>query len=280
VPRDARDAEASPCGPSGECADAYLTCCPSGCVSTRDDLFNCGECDYECALDEECQAGVCYTPECFPECDPRQICCGGDCVDPMSDDANCGDCGHDCELPLGCLGGVCMCGSGATARMCASGEECCPSGCVDLMNDAENCGECGASCGGLPCTAGQCTCGATVCPVGQACCDTERGTCADLTSDMDHCGYCDTKCDDDRATACVDGECRCGAEEQCASGTVTYPLCQMSPMMPPHRCCSGECVRIDDQSCGRCGQRCGAGTECSASVGLLSCTFSCEVPEG
>lgn len=282
VPRDVADADASRCGPTGECEDLFLDCCPDGCVDLRNDFLNCGACDYECALDEECRAGVCIRPECFPECDPRQICCRGDCVNPSSDNGNCGDCGNTCDAPLRCLGGVCMCdpGVGGTARLCSPTEDCCPTGCVDLMTDGNNCGACGASCGGLPCNAWQCSCGTSVCPPGQTCCDPADGLCADLAGDMDHCGHCDTRCDPDRSTACVDGDCMCGGEEQCASGTVTYPLCHMAVVTPPHRCCSGACTRIDDWSCGRCGQRCSAGTECTASASVWGyCSFSCQVPE-
>ena len=136
VPRDTpREADGSSvCGPTGECEDPFLTCCPDGCVDLRNDFLNCGGCDYECALDEDCQAGVCFRPECFPECDPRQICCRGDCVDPMSDNSNCGDCGNTCEDPVRCIGGVCMCdpGGGGTARLCGPTETCCPTGCADL----------------------------------------------------------------------------------------------------------------------------------------------------
>ena len=281
VPREAdAEAEASICGPGGECADPYLTCCPVvGCVDLHDDLFNCGACDNECALDEECQSGICYTPECFPECDPRQICCGGDCLDPMSSNENCGRCGNSCDAPLRCLGGACMCDSGLGADMCDPTESCCETGCANLMNDPLNCGVCGASCGGLPCNAGQCSCGPTVCPVGQACCDSEEGVCADLLWDTEHCGSCTNACDGDRSTGCVEGVCMCHDEPQCASGTVTYPLCQMSPMMPPHRCCSGGCERVDDWGCSGCGRACSGGTECQASAGFFGCTFSCQVPE-
>jgi hypothetical protein len=115
---------------------------------------------------------------------------------------------------------------------------------------------------------------------GQTCCDPADGLCADLTSDTAHCGGCLTSCDPDRSTGCVDGACMCGAEEQCPSGTSMYPLCHDWPVTPPHRCCSGECVRIDDFSCSRCGQVCMGGTECSPSIGLFSCVFSCEVPSG
>jgi hypothetical protein len=280
VPRDVRDDAGSACGPSGECADAYLSCCPSGCVDLSADLFNCGECDFECALDEICQSSVCFTPECMPECDARQLCCGGDCIDPMSDNANCGDCGQTCDAPLRCLGGACMCSGGTGGDMCATGEDCCPTGCVDLMTDPENCGVCGASCGGLPCNAGQCTCGPTVCPVGQACCDTERGTCADLTSDMDHCGHCDTKCDSNRSNGCVAGECMCGAVPQCSGGT-GYPFCTLGPAVPTQRCCADGCRQVNDYACARCGGACPAGTECTGSASLLGyCTYACEVPSG
>ena len=281
VPRETdAEAEASICGPGGECSDPYLTCCPIvGCVDLHDDLFNCGECDNECALDEECQSGVCFTPECFPECDPRQICCGGECLDPMSNNDKCGRCGNTCDAPMRCLGGACMCDAGIGADMCNPGETCCATGCVDVLTDSGNCGACGNSCGALPCNAGQCSCGPTVCPVGQACCDSEEGICADLLWDVDHCGSCTNACDPDRSTGCVEGACLCPDEPQCASGTVTYPLCQMSPMMPPHRCCADGCERIDDWSCARCGQVCSGGTECQASAGFFDCNFACEVPE-
>jgi hypothetical protein len=284
VPREeVRDDAGATCDPGCTETDAgvELTCCANGCVDLRSDLFNCGVCDNECPLDQECQASICFTPDCYPECTDRQECCpGNNCIDPMSDNLNCGDCGETCDDPLHCVGGVCQCGSGATARVCTPDQDCCPSGCVDLMTDANNCGACGASCGGLPCNTGRCSCGSTTCSTGQTCCDPADGLCADLTSDTAHCGGCDSRCDPNRSTGCVDGACMCGAIDQCPSGTTLYPLCHMAPVTPPHRCCSGECVRIDDFSCASCGQRCMGGTECTASVGLFSCTFSCEVPSG
>ncbi len=260
-----------------------LTCCANGCVDLTSDLFNCGVCDNECALDEICQASVCFTPDCFPECAELQLCCAGnECIDPMSDNLNCGDCGNTCEEPLHCVGGICQCGSGAAARVCTATQDCCGGACVDVMSDPNNCGVCGASCGGLPCSSGRCNCGATTCATGQTCCDVEfEPYCADLSSDTDHCGGCDSKCDPNRSTGCVDGRCMCGGIDQCPSGTTLYPLCQMSPLMPPERCCGGECLRVDDFSCGRCGQRCLVGTECAASPSVFGyCDFSCEVPEG
>jgi hypothetical protein len=173
-----------------------------------------------------------------------------------------------------------MCGSGTAGEPCEPGETCCPDGCKDVLNDPENCGECGATCRGFPCNSGQCRCGDSVCPVGQACCDEELSLCADLTRDMDHCGDCDHRCDPLRSEACVDGTCLCGAEEACTSGTVTYPLCQISPFMPPYRCCAGSCERVDDSSCARCGVPCGAGLECQATPSWLGyCEFVCGTPE-
>jgi len=266
------------CGPTGECEDAYLTCCPSGCVDLRNDLFHCGACDHECALNEECQASRCITPECFPECDPRQICCGGECVDPNSDNANCGRCGNVCEAPLHCLGGMCLCGTGSTARVCGPTETCCPTGCVDTSTDRNNCGACGNVCN-LECVDGQCRCGETVCPPGWACCDPDHSECFDTRNDMDHCGNCDTKCERRRADACIDGQCMCGANPQCSAGT-PYPLCSVSAGMPPERCCRGECEVIDDGHCEACGRPCSAGLDCQGSPHFTGvCTFSCEVPE-
>ncbi len=74
----------------------------------------------------------------------------------------------------------------------------------------------------------------------------------DLSSDTEHCGGCDSRCDPNRSTGCVDGACMCGSIDQCPSGTTLYPLCHMAPVTPPHRCCSGECVRIDDFSFPEC----------------------------
>jgi hypothetical protein len=286
VPRDeVHDDAGATCDPG--CTDTdggvELTCCANGCVDLHSDLFNCGECDNECALDEICQAGICFTPDCMPECLDVQLCCGdNECIDPMSDNLNCGECGNVCDAPYGCVGGVCQCGSGATARVCTPDQECCAGSCVNLESDANNCGACGASCGGEPCNGGQCTCGSSTCPTGQTCCDvtTADPYCADLSSDMEHCGGCNTTCDSERSTGCVAGQCLCGSIEQCPSGTSMYPLCHDWPVTPPHRCCGGECVRIDDFSCSRCGQRCMAGTECTPSVGVFSCTFSCQVPSG
>ncbi len=279
VPRDdAADVVDSRCGPGGECEDAYLSCCPSGCVDLTSDLFNCGECDYECELNEECQASRCFTPECFPECAARQICCDGDCVDPSTDNLNCGRCGYACEDPLRCLGGVCLCGTGATARMCGPTETCCPAGCVDTSTDRNNCGACGNVCN-LECVAGQCRCGETVCPPGWACCDPDRSECFDTRNDMDHCGNCDTKCEARRADSCTDGQCMCGPTLQCSAGT-PYPLCTVSMGMAPERCCRGECEVIDDGHCEACGRACTFGLDCQGSAHWTGvCTFSCEVPE-
>jgi hypothetical protein len=278
VPPDVRDAvtdDGGRCGPDGTCPDDQ-TCCPNGCKDLENDDVNCGECGFECDLDQICQRGYCRTPECMPECLSSQYCCRGECVYLAGDRNNCGGCGNVCHESLNCVGGICMCGSGTSAQACTGSQICCPSGCADLMSDSNNCGECGATCGGLACNLGQCVCGSTVCPVGWSCCE---GECFDLSSDMNHCGSCIGRCDANRSTACVEGTCMCGVEEQCPSGTVTYPLCQLSAFMPPYRCCSGRCAAIDDSNCARCGQACSGSQECQASAGILSCQFSCGYPE-
>jgi hypothetical protein len=119
-----------------------------------------------------------------------------------------------------------------------------------------------------------------VCAAGDTCCDVEMGACVDLARDMDHCGRCDGPCDARRSDGCIGGECLCGSVEQCSSGTVMYPLCEMSPFMPPYRCCSGSCERVDDSACAACGVPCEAGLECQSTPSWLGyCEFSCGTPE-
>lgn len=272
-PRDAGDADGEgyvgPCGDAGECPDG-LTCCPMGCVDTRTDLENCGECDLRCALNEVCERGFCYVPECNPPCSPSMLCCGGDCVDFLNDEENCGRCGRRCQPGIRCMSGDCLCGG----RTCATDEECCDGACVNVYgSDPRNCGRCGNDCGPLPCVDGGCVCGSSTCPTGWTCCDGDR--CFDLSSDMEHCGTCSNRCESHLSTECRNGECLCGEEAEC-TWPDTYPWCPATPVFPPQRCCSGRCVTVDQANCARCG----AGEDCQGYANAIPprCEYECVRP--
>jgi hypothetical protein len=112
-------------------SDAGKThCAGSGCVDTRTDEQNCGQCGKECPEGVSCTNSRCQCPSsaadsCLVDGAPK-------CVDVKSDDKNCGACG----------------------TVCNSGFDCCNGSCVDIDNydnDCNNCGACGHACGTFLC---------------------------------------------------------------------------------------------------------------------------------
>ncbi len=47
-----------------ECCAVGDTCCTRGCIDTRSDPANCGDCDLHCAVGETCNDGTCRPPSC------------------------------------------------------------------------------------------------------------------------------------------------------------------------------------------------------------------------
>jgi len=116
----------TPCGPpSYVCEEDQCVCEPgtgdcdgnygNGCETDTDtDVYNCGECDYECILPnavEGCQAGACTVVECHPgwgNCDGSAP--NGCETDTDTSLAHCGQCNSPCVLPHAaevCNSGAC-----------------------------------------------------------------------------------------------------------------------------------------------------------------------------
>lgn len=144
------------CGNIGSCTVG--ACMQVGgefrCIDTMTDTMNCGTIGNACAPGETCSGGVCGCAGAGP-CPTGQGCCGGACVDVTSDAMNCGACGTVCgDNAPNCQAGVCVCGTGATARACATptagtpfppspavlGESCCDNTCVANTNTSCGCG--------------------------------------------------------------------------------------------------------------------------------------------
>ncbi len=191
------------------------TCCPDlrACVDLRTDLFNCGECGFEC---DRVRSNICSDRRCGCEgysanpCGEGFGCCADGCKDLQNDPESCGECGHSCG-GLDCVAGQCRC---STDEPCPADQECCPDGCRSLQVDPRNCGACGNSCAtGEDCCSGGCVntladpthcglCGET-CGEGERCC---LGVCVDVGSDPFNCGDCLVDCG--AGGVCEGGSCR------------------------------------------------------------------------
>jgi hypothetical protein len=146
------------------------------------------------------------------------------------------------------------CGAGPA---CASGQTCCNNTCVDVTSDPRNCGRCGALCRpGTMCAGGVCTIGPVgcgggpPCGAGQSCCG---DACVTVGTDINHCGMCGRACPTPPNTNVVCAAVTCGVRV-CVAGTAD---------------CNGTAadgcevfLATDTNHCGRCGNRCAAGSSC------------------
>ncbi len=178
-----------------------LACCDvtgggTSCVSLRDDIHNCGDCNVDClatSRGDACTRSVCTCGSSPLGCrgTRQDFCCmptGSTpyCANLDQDADNCGDCGVVCDGAVGnrCDGGECRCGD--TRAPCLGTEEstCCVSGadvgCVDLRTDQFHCGRCNNLCLGFErCEESTCHRGPETCAGGcggddEICC---RGQC-------------------------------------------------------------------------------------------------------
>jgi type 1 glutamine amidotransferase len=136
-----------------------LTKCGATCMSTIDDVQNCGGCGIACwapGSDSSCVDGKC-TFTCrsgFGDCNALPGCE----TDFNADDGNCGACGNSCarfaNTVSSCTAGSC------SMPVCKTGFGNCANTSLDcktnLQTDPLNCGSCGQTCLGGGCAGGQC----------------------------------------------------------------------------------------------------------------------------
>lgn len=180
--------------------------CGDGCVDTKIDPRNCGDCGKTCPAGQACAGS-----QCTSKCAPSQTLCspGGipSCVNTDTDNANCGICEHACDAGT-------VCSKGSCNVTCGMGLLNCAGTCVDPQTSSEHCG---ASGGCSPSDAGPDAGTAGVsCPIGQTCaggscsvtCSTGTSACGsqcvDLSSDRDNCGACGASCNQ----KCIGGICK------------------------------------------------------------------------
>jgi hypothetical protein len=75
----------------GSC-QAGQTFCGGGCVDTKSDPSNCGQCSNTCGSGLTCVGG-----QCACAVDAGQVLCNNTCVSLPTDPNNCGACGHSCQ---------------------------------------------------------------------------------------------------------------------------------------------------------------------------------------
>ena len=239
------------CEPGQRCASGQCVCdgesCPAGCCEGQ-----------QCLLRSFESCGVAGTT--CVACEPELAnSCSGD------GECRCGN-GPPCALGQNCLSGLCVCDS-ISCDGCCEGDIC-------QTPSVESCGSDGATC--TPCPEGVadqcslegvCQCGeGPMAGPGQRCVDGERicdehscaaGCCVGNTCEtptLETCGTdgeaC-TSCPFERASRCVDGECRCGTAAPCEAN---------------QRCVGGECV-CNGESCDGCCD----GTSCQPGTDPLAC---------
>ncbi len=97
---DASDAPIDDLDSQGPACDAGLSLCSLGCVDTKTNDLNCGQCDNACSTGFSCTDASC-------ECSEGTTLCNQQCANLVSDQANCGACGHNCE-GSSCVAGLCQ----------------------------------------------------------------------------------------------------------------------------------------------------------------------------
>lgn len=245
-------------------------------TSVLTDPHNCGGCGVVCSSGS-CVAGQCQegSMHAATACGPLQANCDGTCKYLQSDENNCGSCGNVCPDGYQCCSGLCIpeCRFGETCingwcrntssdpsycgetwERCEGGwPACCNGTCADFFEDEMNCGECGFACGS-----------------GETCCrgsETVRALrCANLELDPHNCGRCGNYCGYGDNWTCCNRTCCNGT---CCNGT----CCDMS--VAGMICCPSGCTNryTDEQNCGRCGDRCQPGAECSSDWRGTACRW-------
>lgn len=182
------------CAPGEECQQQEGLFSADGiCVDRDGETDSANKCpESECAPDETCYRGVCYSV-----CDDDADCDADDgCFQRRCQPTSCE--GIDCFDGEECYRGVCYeaCDEDADCdaeELCVEDARCMEPDCSEVnCKDAETCyrGVCYS-----PCPLDQDRCGAD---------------CVDTSTDSDHCGECDTSCEN--GDVCRNGECVSGGE--------------------------------------------------------------------
>jgi hypothetical protein len=245
---------------STECA-AGMTDCDGSCVDLHADDDNCGACRNACAPDEACVSGTCRGEECGDG-----TCDGAGGENPCTCRADCGACS-------GCCDGE-TCRSGSSDSACGTGGEAC-----EACDDGEECSEGSCSCSGVSCEGDCCPasepycayhesvghawcsgCNQDACAVYGAICCPGTSDCVSWETDERNCNGC--------AQACPAGEfCSYHSSVGHAWCSGCNPdNCAVYGVI----CCPGtnDCVdwTTDENNCGGCAVRCGAGQTCQAGT--------------
>ncbi len=248
------------------CDAGYGSCdgnATNGCETPLNINSNCGACGTICAAGTFCSGGACVAA-CTT---PTSYCAGTQtCNDLSGDPLNCGACGRTCAVPTNATS---TCAASACGFFCngsyANCDASAANGCeVDVSASVLHCGACGAACSLANATP---TCSGGACAV--ATCNLNYGNCDGLAANgcevntntsPTNCGSCGSACSLANATpACTGGACAIGA---CTAG---YGNCN-------GRTSDGcEAPLSSGTNCGACGNRCAAGTFCSAGACVSSC---------
>ena len=138
----------------GTCNMEGDTLCNGACVSTSNDMSNCGSCGRACAPQDANSIASCAGGQCTQTCKPGFTACGSACVDLATDTRNCGQCGRGCydydgdfRATVTCSNSQCSRGcEAAHPNQCGNNNLVSRSHCVSVQTDIDNCGSCGATC--------------------------------------------------------------------------------------------------------------------------------------
>lgn len=295
------------CGGCGVVCTGGATCCDGVCVDvlSPSQTGSCGSCSTVCTgPGSTCCNGFCRSLQtdplnctaCLNACGQGQLCCGG-CTGP-DDPNNCGGCGIQCTGATVCQANVCVPGCPTGFTQCGS-----PPVCLDTLSNNFNCGSCSNPCpNGSFCEMG--TCSPNVCVnAGEIFCP-EAGGCINVQANRDLCGDCATRCVNG---ACINGQCQCLTNFDCAGGYTCQPsTVETQTLVPsgapanimtgpgPGFCAPPPCfvagqvycastenctsVDMDPLNCGDCNTICRSGT-CNGS-GLCTCDTADDCPLG
>ncbi len=256
-------ADAMHCGACGSSCGTGGACCAGACQRVASDTSHCGRCGNVCMVNRGspvCTAGACAVGTCdtgYGDCDRMG---GNGCeADFQSDPMHCGACGRACAGGPNATG---RCVMGACVNECAGGFGDCDgnaaNGCeTPLTTSPAHCGMCGRACPSGPGATATCAMGVCgiQCAPGAGDCDSDPSNgCETATAtSATNCGACGVACAYPNGNpACVDGRC---ALAGCRAGFDNCDGDGMNGCETP--------VSSDNANCGRCGNRCPAGTACS-----------------
>jgi|GEM_PF-1353497 len=207
--------------------------CGNVCVDPGNDKNHCGQCNRQCASNEDCINGSCRAKS--TPCTGSEVRCpSGKCVDTSNDNDNCGSCGRKCSPSEYCSNSVCK----SKSTPCRGAEIKCGGVCRDINSDNSHCGRCHNQCpSGQSCQNGRCQCSS-----GQSYCNNQ---CINTSNNNAHCGQCQKQCP---------------SGQNCSNGTCSCPSGQ--------KYCSNRCLSTssDVNNCGSCGRKCSSNEYCSSGV--------------